>query len=133
MSSKTINSDSESSFIIKVDGKVLTIKTPGNDTMILSVENNQVTIQDENSNSIVMSENGITIQSQKDINIESEQNVNIKGQTGVNIESSAGDVSTKGLNVKMDAYMELSANGAFTTEIKSGTQLTLKSALIMIN
>lgn len=126
---------SKSNIVIEFDdeNKVLTINTPGKNTVVLSDKEKQISITDENSNSIVMSSSGITMKSPKNITIEAQQKVNIKGGTGIAIASSGGDVTTQGLNVKTTANMEYSASGGTTAAIKSSAQMSLKSAMIMIN
>ncbi|WCT10019.1 type VI secretion system tip protein VgrG [Mucilaginibacter jinjuensis] len=113
--------------------KILTINTPNKNTMIYSDKDKSITIQDQNSNSIVMSSDGITMKSNNNINIQAAQKVNIKGDMGITIQSSSGDVAISGLNVKETAQMEYSAEGSMTAKISSGMQMTLKSAMIMIN
>jgi Rhs element Vgr protein len=113
--------------------KILTVNTPDKNTMIFSDKDKQITIQDENGNSVVMSSDGITMKSPKNINIQADQMVNIKGAQGIKIESSGGDVAINGMNIKETAQMEYSAEGSMTAKISSGAQMTLKSAMIMIN
>jgi Rhs element Vgr protein len=126
---------SKSGIFIEFDdeNKILTITTPDKNTVILSDKDKQISIKDENENSIVMSADGITIKSPKDINIQADQNINLKGTQGINIESSGGDVDISGTNIKETANMQYSAEGSMTAKINSGTELSLKSAMIMIN
>jgi len=114
------------------DQKIFTIATPGKNTVIISDKDKKITVQDENSNSIVMSADGITIKSAKDVNIEG-QNINLKAQTGVSIAASGGDVKVSGVNIKETAQAEYSAEGSATAKISAGMQLTMKAAMIMIN
>ncbi|MGN7989626.1 type VI secretion system tip protein VgrG [Pedobacter sp. 22226] len=115
------------------ENKMLTIATPDKNTMIFSDQDKKITIQDEHNNSLVMSAGGITIKSATDVNIEAAQKVNIMGNQGVTVKAPAGDVALKGLNIKQVADSQFLAEGAATAEIKSGMQLSLKSAMIMIN
>lgn len=115
------------------ENKIFTIATPQKNTVILSDKDKQITIQDQNSNSIVMSESGITIKSPKTINIEADQNINIKGNQGITIQSSGGDVQTSGMNIKENADMQFTVQGGQMAKINSGVELTLQSAMIMIN
>lgn len=113
--------------------KTITFKTPGNNVITLSDTDKQITIQDENSNSFVMSESGIVMKSPKDISIEADQNVTIKGKQGVSIESSGGDVTISGVNIKESAAVEYAAEGSATASVQGGGQLTLQGAMVMIN
>ncbi len=113
--------------------KILTLETPSKNTAIFSDDEKQITIKDQNNNSIVMSESGITIKSDKDITVQASQNLTLKGDTGVTIESSGGDVQIKGLNIKETAQMEYSAEGSMTASLQGGAQTTIKGAMVMIN
>ncbi|SEB37393.1 Rhs element Vgr protein [Tenacibaculum sp. MAR_2009_124] len=115
------------------ENKVFTIETPSKNTAVFSDQDKQIEIKDQNGNSIVMSESGITIKSEKDINIEADQSVTIKGSQGVTIESSPGDVSVKGMNVNINAETQLSAKGSATAQIEGGAETTIKGAMVMIN
>ena len=115
------------------ENKVFTITTPSKNTAIFSDKDSQITIQDQNENSIVMSDSGITIKSPKDITVEATQNLILKGDEGVTIESSAGDVEISGMNVKVNADTQYSVNGGEIAQINSSAELTLNSGMIMIN
>jgi len=115
------------------ENKVLTILTPGNNTMVFSDKDNQILVEDSNGNSLTMSSNGIDIKSASNLNITAAQNVNIAGNQGVTVKSSGGDIGISGVNIKETAMIQYSAEGSMTAQINSGTELTLKSAMIMIN
>lgn len=115
------------------ENKILTIATPAKNTVIISDKDKQLTVKDENSNSIVLSASGITIKSAKDINIEADGNITMKGQQGIKIQSPGGDVATTGMNIKQNADMQYSVEGGQMAKINSGVEMTLKSAMIMIN
>ncbi|HET6992361.1 MAG TPA: type VI secretion system tip protein VgrG, partial [Bacteroidia bacterium] len=112
---------------------VFTIATPNKNTMILSDKDKKITIQDQNSNTITMSSDGITMQSSKTITIDAGQNLVLKGAQGVSVQSSGGDVQTSGMNIKETAQSQYSAEGSLTAQVQGGTELTLKGAMVMIN
>jgi len=126
---------SKSGIVIQFDdeNKVLTVLTPDKNQVILNDRDKQITIQDENQNSIVMSSSGITMKSPKKIVIQADQGVSISGTQGITIEAPAGDVAISGINIKETADVQYSAQGGETAQIDSGMELTLKSAMIMIN
>jgi len=126
---------SKSKIAIEFDDEnvVWTLSTPNKNTIIVSDKDKQISIKDQNDNSIIMSSSGITIKSAKDINIEANQNVNIKGNQGVKIASSGGDVAISGINVKETAQSQYSAKGNLNAEVQGGAQLVLKGAMVMIN
>ncbi|QHS56449.1 type VI secretion system tip protein VgrG [Mucilaginibacter sp. 14171R-50] len=126
---------SKSGLYVQFDDEnvVLTINTPDKNTMIFSDKDKQIIIQDENNNSIVMSADGITIKSEKNINIQADQKVSITGSQGITLTADGGDVEISGINIKETADSQYSAMGSETAQINSGMELTLKSAMIMIN
>jgi uncharacterized protein involved in type VI secretion and phage assembly len=126
---------SKSGIVIKFDdeNKILTVITPDKNQVILSDKDKQITILDDNQNSIVMSGSGITMKSPKNINIQADQQVTISGSQGVTIEASGGDVAISGINIKESADSQYSAVGQMTAQISSAGELSLKSAMIMIN
>jgi len=126
---------SKSGIYIQFDDEntVFTIATPDKNTVIVSDKDQSITIKDENENSIVMSKDGITIKSAKNISLEADQSISLKGTQGVKIEASGGDVEMKGVNIKETADMQYSAEGSQMAKTNSGMQLTLQSAMIMIN
>jgi len=126
---------SKSKIAIEFDDEnvVWTLSTPNKNTIIVSDKDKQITIKDQNDNSVIMSSSGITIKSAKDINIEATQNVNIKGNQGISIASSGGDVAISGLNIKETAQSQYTAKGNLNAEVQGGAQLVLKGAMVMIN
>jgi Rhs element Vgr protein len=115
------------------EDKVLTISTPGNNQVVFDDKNKKVTVKDQNSNSLEMSDSGITLKSPKDITLQSDQNVSIKGSQGISLEASGGDVQLKGMNVKATADTQLSLEGSATASLKGGAELKLNAAMVMIN
>lgn len=130
---KAIVSKSKINIEFDDENKVLTIQTPAKNTMIFSDQDKKITIKDEHSNSIELSAAGITIKSPKDINIHADQKVNITGTQGVTVQATAGDVDVSAINIKQEAESMFSAEGSMTAQIKSGMEMTLQSAMIMIN
>lgn len=113
--------------------KIITLKTPGGNSIVISDKDSGITIEDKNGNSITTSSSGITINSSKAINIKSSQKVTITGGTGVDIKASGGDVGIKGLNVTAEADIKFSGKGAAQAELTASGQVVIKGALVMIN
>lgn len=130
---KAIVSKSKINIEFDDENKILTIQTPSKNTMIYNDQDKKITIKDEHSNSIEMSASGISMNSPKDINIHADQQINLTGVQGVTIKASAGDVGVTGINIKQTAESMFSAEGSMTTQLKSGMEMSLKSAMIMIN
>lgn len=132
-SHKAIVSNSHLRMVFNDEDVILTVTTPNGNTVTLDDKNKQISIADQNSNSMVMSESGIDIKSPKDINISADQKVSIKGNMGVSVEASSGDVSTKGLNISENASVNYQAKGGAAATVEGGATLTLKGAMVMIN
>ncbi|WP_207429030.1 type VI secretion system tip protein VgrG [Pedobacter sp. SYSU D00535] len=115
------------------ENKVLTLQTPGKNTIIVSDKDKRISIHDENANLVVMSGEGISLTSAKDISISSGRKLILKGDQGVEIGAAGGDVDVKGMNIKETADMQYSAQGGQTAQVSGGMQLTLKGAMVMIN
>jgi Rhs element Vgr protein len=115
------------------DQKIFTIATPGSNSITLSDKDTKITVKDKTGNTITMSDSGINLKSPKNITIDSDQNVSISGAKGVKIQASGGDVEVSGINIKETADSQYSAEGSQIAKINSGAELTLKSAMIMIN
>lgn len=126
---------SKNGIIVEFDdeNKVFTIITPEKNQAVFSDKEKSITIKDQNDNSIVMSDSGITIKSPKNITVQATQNLTLKGDTGVSIESSGGDVSIKGLNISNNANVKFSAEGSAEAQLQGGAQTTIKGAMVMIN
>lgn len=113
--------------------KILTVETPGGNSLVLSDQDKAIEIKDANGNSIKMSSSGIEIKSSKAVNIKSGQKVAIEGGTGIEIKASGGDVSVKGLNVQNEAQIKFSGKGTAQAELNASGQVTVKGAVVMIN
>jgi hypothetical protein len=103
-----------------------------NKKIIIIEDDKKITIEDQNSNSIVLSADGISMKCWNDITIESSQSINLKGNTGINLTASGGDVNVNGLNITEKAAMVYSANAPMT-KINGEMELSLKAAMININ
>ena len=130
---KAITSQSGISIQFDDVNKVFTCATPSSNYIILSDKDKKISVFDQNGNSIVMSESGITMNSPKDINITADQNISISGKMGIKIDSSGGDVEISGINIKETAQVQYAANGNATAQINGGGELTMKGAMVMIN
>ncbi len=132
-SHKAIVSKSELRMVFNDEDVILTLTTKGKNTVTLDDKNKQITIKDQNNNSIKMTDSGIEIYSPKNINIKADQKVSITGKMGVNIEAASGDVISKGLNIQQSASVNYEAKGGAAATVQGGATLTLKGAMVMIN
>ncbi len=96
--------------------KSFTVETPAGKTMIIDDDAGEITLKDENNNKIVMSADGIVIESGKDIKMKA-----------------TGDITMEGANVTSKASQSLKAEGGTGAEFKSGGNTVLKGSMVQIN
>jgi len=113
--------------------KIITLLTPGGNTLIISDKGKGITLEDLNGNKIKTSTSGIEITSDFNITIKSGQKVAISGTTGVDIACSGGDVGLKGLNVAAEAQIKASIKGTAQAELVASGQTVVKGGVVMIN
>lgn len=120
--------------------KVITINTPGGNTITLTDQDQGINIIDQNENKIMLSPTGISMQSPADIEIKADGQVSISGTAGVTVSSEAeasisaeAGLSVSGLEVSISAETSLNASGEAEASITAGGELSLTGAMIMIN
>lgn len=92
-----------------------TLKTPGGRTLVVDDDAEEITITDD-SNTMLMNSDGITIESSGDINIKS-----------------TGDLNLEGTNVSIKANSEFKAEGGSGAELSTSAVAVLKGSLVQIN
>lgn len=113
--------------------KIITLKTPENNSIVISEKTKDITITDQNENLLKMSENGITLSSKKDIKINSSEKISIIGAKGVSIEGkSAKGVEVSGNKVLINGKTSLTAKGGKADFTASG-KVTIKGSAVGIN
>jgi len=112
--------------------KVITIVTPGENTVVLNDDEKSILLQDQNGNKVELADSGITIDSPKDISITATGKITLDATGEVAITSKA-DVSVEGLNVNNTAQVGFKAEGSATAELSASGQTTVKGAMVMIN
>jgi len=89
-------------------------------------------VQDQNGNSIKLSESGIALDSRKDIKLTANGGITLDAINAISITSKA-DVRTAGLNISCEAQSNFTGKGSATAELSASGQTTVKGALVMIN
>ncbi|GGH69139.1 Rhs element Vgr protein [Filimonas zeae] len=114
------------------DKKVITISTPGGNSITISDDGKSIAIADQNSNSIKMSSSGVEISSNSDVSITAKGGITLTANTSVSI-TAKQDVEANGLNVTCSAKMGFTAKGTASAEVSASGQTTIKGAMVMIN
>jgi Rhs element Vgr protein len=114
------------------DKKIITLVTPGNNTIVISDDGKSILLQDQNSNKVELNSSGITLDSPKDIVINAKGGITISAVNNIQIKSNA-DIQEQGLNIQHSANIGFTAKGAATAELSASGQTTIKGAMVMIN
>ena len=122
------------------ENKVTKISTPGGNSIILTDQDQGITIEDQNANKIELTPSGISLQSPSDININADGQVAISGTSGVTISSEAttsisaeASLSMSGLEVSISGEASMSASGGGEMSLSAEGEMALSAAMIMIN
>ncbi|WP_300665479.1 type VI secretion system tip protein VgrG [Fluviicola sp.] len=107
---------SEMKFLFDDDKKSVTIETPAGKKVIIDEDAGEITLQDENSNTLKMNKDGISIESGKDL-----------------IMKATGDVKIEGMNIEITGQAEVKASGSAGTEVSSSATTTIKGSIVQIN
>lgn len=134
--------------------KLISIETPGGNKFTLDDDQKEVRIDDQHSNSIVMSKDGIVVKSAGDLTLQAAKGAKLKGMTveleatqdltlkgtnaklestaSTNIKGTTG-LELSGLSIKASADVSLEVSGGATGKISAGADLSLMAALIRLN
>lgn len=129
---QTIVSRSGLKIGVNDEDEVLTISTPGENSIVLSDKGKSIVLTDQHGNTVTMDSGGITLESGKDITIKAGGKLTLAGSQGVDV-SSRADVSVKGLNVHAEGQVGATLKGGASAELSAGGQTVVKGAMVMIN
>jgi len=105
--------------------KVITIKTPGGNTITVDDKEKQIQLKDQHGNEVTMDSSAISLKSAGELKLTAAKNISIS--------SSAGDVTIDGKNITSTAKMKFAASGNAGAEIKTSAIAVLKGSLVQIN
>lgn len=128
---KSIVTRSQLSIDFDDEKTIFTIHTPKGQSFCLNDDEDTVTLNDSNGNSLVMSDQGISLESEKDITLTAEGNVKITAKQ--NIEHTASlDCSTKATNISQKGDVGVAIEGP-QVEAKASGIMTISGSMVMIN
>jgi hypothetical protein len=113
--------------------KILTLLTPGGNSIIISDKAKGITITDINGSTIKMSPSGIFMSSNGDITLKSGKKLNLVGTTGIAASCALGNVDIKGLNIAAEATLNATIKGTMQAQLESSLQTVVKGGIVMIN
>lgn len=96
--------------------KSWTVETPDGKKVTINDSEDTIQLEDQHGNKIVMSSDGITIDSSKDLTLKA-----------------AGDVSLEGMNVNQKANQEMNIDGQAKAQLKAVGDVVIKGTFVKIN
>jgi uncharacterized protein involved in type VI secretion and phage assembly len=96
--------------------KIITVATPGGNSLVLDEDEGSITMKDQNGNKIILNDSGITIESAKEINLKA-----------------GTDIKMEGINIEATAQGSFKSEGSASAEISSGGSTVVKGSLVQIN
>ena len=112
--------------------KVITISTPGNNTVEISDDGKHIRLADQHGNEIKTDSGGITLTSAQDITLKAKGGITMDATTKIG-GTAKQDISLDGMNVKIQAKVAVTVKGNATAELSASGQTTVKGAMVMIN
>lgn len=112
--------------------KIITLLTPGGNTIVLDDDGKAIKLTDQNKNEITMDKNGITLNSAGKIVLNAKKDIQGEASAKVSFNAKA-DVELNGMNIKATAKTGFTAKGNATAELSASGQTTVKGGMVMIN
>lgn len=112
--------------------KCITIETPGKNRIEISDDGKRICLADQQKNTVVLDNGGITLDSAKDITLKAKGNITLDAMAKATVKAK-NDVALDGMNVKASAKIGFKAQGTATAELSASGQTTVKGAMVMIN
>ena len=120
---------------------IIKIITPEKNTVTIDDKEKMITIEDKsNSNKIILSKDGILLDSAKDIIMKAASNIKMEATSNIEAKSTAdtkieatGNFSFKGMAVKGEGSTTLELKGSATAKLEGGGMCEIKGGLVKIN
>ncbi len=111
---------------------MITVKTPGGNTVVISDKDKGILLEDQNGNKVELNDSGISIESPKDIKITAKGKIDIKSTKALSLTSSA-DLKGEGLKVSLKGKTSLTADGGPNAKLTASAMTTIKGGIVKIN
>lgn len=110
---------------------VMTFLTPNGNTIVISDQDEGITVTDQNSNQIQMNGDGITIQSQSSMTIQATNDLTIQGSS-VTIKSDNA-LSQSGGSISISADQSTSISGSSGCDMSSSGEINIAGSMVNLN
>jgi len=111
----------------------ITLKTPGNNHLIISDTAEGLVLTDQQHNTITLSSDGIDLVSKSNIRITAANNINLDAQSGMVTINGSTAVALASLSISADATGELSLSSNVKSSLTSTVATVVKGAMVLIN
>jgi uncharacterized protein involved in type VI secretion and phage assembly len=128
---------------LEFDDKDCIIKliTPAKNTVTIDDKKKEITIEDKsNSNKIILSKDGILLDSGKDIIMKAASNIKMTASSNVEVKSTGdtkveatGNLKLKGMALKGEGSTTLELKGSASAKLEGGGMCEIKGGLVKIN
>lgn len=105
--------------------KVITIKTPGSNSITVDDKNKNIVLKDQHGNIVEMGKDAVKITAVGELKLTAAKNVTIS--------SSGGDVAIEGTNIKSTAKAKFEVSGNAGLALKTSAIAEIKGSLVKIN
>jgi Rhs element Vgr protein len=124
---------SSSQLLLKFDeeNKVISVITPGGNSIVVSDEDLGITLEDQNGNTAQLNDGGISLDSASSISITAAESVSISG-SDVELTGSQS-VSVSGASISISGDQSVSVEGGTQCEVSSGGQTNVSGSMVNIN
>ncbi|MCW5519049.1 type VI secretion system tip protein VgrG [Aureitalea sp. L0-47] len=111
--------------------KLISLNTPGGNSMVISDTDGGLTLSDTHGNKIEMNSSGITIDSKSDLNLKAANSVSINGAS-ISVNGTESISNTAG-TVTITGNLTTSISGNAECRVSSSGQMSITGAMTMIN
>jgi len=131
-SQKTFLSASQLALTFNDQDQVITLKTPGKRTIVISDKDHTIEIINGDAHKIILGHNQVEIVSQQDITLKAQGNIQLIAGKNIVLKAS-NEVNISGMNVATKADMKASLVGATSAEVQSNVTTIIKGSIVQIN
>lgn len=128
---KTLVTQSKLQLKFDDENKVITILTPGGNTLVISDQDEGITLTDQNKNQIQMNSSGIVVESKSNLTLKADNKVDIQG-TSVTINGDQSIDATGG-NVSVTGNQSTKVSGSMSCAVSSDGEMSVKGLTVMLN
>ncbi|PSL45362.1 Rhs element Vgr protein [Chitinophaga niastensis] len=128
---KAIYTKSQLKITFDDENKILTIITPGGNSVTLNDQTQEVLLKDQSSNTITMSSSGITINSASDMTLQATGQLKLSAAS-INV-AATNAVEVSGSTISNSAQMTFTATGNTSATLSSSATTTIQGSMVMIN